>query len=169
MKADKVIGLILIAFSIFMYVKADRLPPALFGTLGAGFVPKILFIILAGCGAVLTIQCLIRERKIKAAGVELGEDEGEPVASPFKVKEFLKYYQYVILGFIAFLAYVILMYYLGYPIATLIFMPVLMWVLGPRNKKAALITVLTTLGVTFIIYYSFLKLLRVFLPEGSLF
>ena len=161
MKADKVIGLILIAFSIFMYVQADRLPPALFGTLGAGFVPKILFIILAGCGAVLTIQCLIRERKIKAAGVvELREDEGEPVD---------RYYQYVILGFIAFLAYVILMYYLGYPIATLIFMPVLMWVLGPRNKKAALITVLTTLGVTFIIYYSFLKLLRVFLPEGSLF
>ena len=44
-----------------------------------------------------------------------------------------------------------------------------MWILGPRNKRAALITVLTTLGVTFIIYYSFLKLLRVFLPEGSLF
>lgn len=96
MKADKVIGLILIAFSIFMYVQADRLPPALFGTLGAGFVPKILFIILAGCGAVLTIQCLIRERKIKAAGVELPEDEGEPADSQFKVKEFLKYYQYVI-------------------------------------------------------------------------
>ena len=61
------------------------------------------------------------------------------------------------------------MYYLGYPIATLIFMPVFMWILGPRTKKAALVTVLTTLGVTFIIYYSFLKLLSVFLPEGSLF
>ena len=43
MKADKVIGLILIAFSIFMYIQADRLPPALFGTLGAGFVPKNSF------------------------------------------------------------------------------------------------------------------------------
>ena len=169
MKADKIIGIILIAFSIFMYVQADRLPPALFGTLGAGFVPKILFIILAGCGAILTIQCLIRERKIKAAGVELGGNQGKPVDSRFKAKAFLSYYQYVIFGFIAFLAYVILMYYLGYPIATLVFMPVFMWVLGPRNKKAALITVLTTLGVTFIIYYSFLKLLRVFLPEGSLF
>ncbi|MGD2016065.1 MAG: tripartite tricarboxylate transporter TctB family protein [Desulfobacterales bacterium] len=169
MKADKVIGLILIAFSIFMYVQADRLPPALFGALGADFVPKILFIILACCGAVLTIQCFIRERRIKAAAVELREDEDEPVDSSFTVKEFFNYYRYVILGFVAFLAYVIIMYYLGYPIATLIFMPVFMWVLGPRNKKAALITVLTTLGVTFIIYYSLLKLLRVFLPEGSLF
>jgi hypothetical protein len=85
------------------------------------------------------------------------------------VKAFFKYYQYVIFGFLAFLAYVVLMYYLGYPIATLIFMPVFMWILGPRNKKAALVTALTTLGVTFVIYYSFLKLLRVFLPEGSLF
>ena len=67
MKADKVIGLILIAFSIFMYIQADRLPPALFGTLGAGFVPKILFCILAGCGAVLTIQGLIRDRKARAS------------------------------------------------------------------------------------------------------
>ncbi len=169
MKADKVIGIILIAFSIFMYVQADRLPPALFGALGADFVPKVLFIILAGCGAVLTIQCIIRARKIKPAGNELPEDEDEPIDSTFKVKAFFSYYQYVILGFLAFLGYVILMYYLGYPIATLIFMPVFMWVLGPRDKKAALITVLTTLGVTFIIYYSFLKLLRVFLPEGSLF
>jgi hypothetical protein len=61
------------------------------------------------------------------------------------------------------------MYYLGYPIATLIFLPVIMWVLGPRNKKSVVVIILTTLGVTFIIYYSFLKLLNVFLPEGSLF
>ena len=169
MKADKVIGLILVAFSIFMYIQADRLPPALFGTLGAGFVPKILFIILAGCGAILTIQCLIRERKARASETELPSEETGPEGPRFKISEFLKYYQYVIFGFFAFLAYVVLMYYLGYPIATLIFMPVFMWVLGPRDKKAALVTALTTLGVTFVIYYSFLKLLRVFLPEGSLF
>ena len=156
MKEDKVIGLILIAFSIFMYIQADRLPPALFGTLGAGFVPKILFAILAGCGAVLTIQSLIRDRKVRASEAELQSDHVELEEARFMVMAFLKYYQ-------------ILMYYLGYPVATMIFMPVFMWVLGPRNKKAALITTLTTLGVTFVIYYSFLKLLKVFLPEGSLF
>ncbi len=169
MKEDKIIGLILIAFSIFMYVQADRLPPALFGTLGAGFVPKILFTILAGCGAVLTIQSLIRERKARAAGIDLQPDKAGCEESRFKVKAFFKYYQYVIFGFIAFLTYVVLMYYLGYPISTLIFMPVLMWVLGPRNRKAVLVITLTTLSVTFVIYYSFLKLLRIFLPEGSLF
>ena len=73
------------------------------------------------------------------------------------MQAFLKSYQFVIFGFVAFFVYVVLMYYLGYPIATLIFMPVFMWILGPRDKKAALVTTLTTLGVTFIIYYSFLN------------
>ena len=169
MKEDKVIGLILIAFSAFMYVQADRLPPALFGSLGADFVPKILFIILAICGAALIVQSLIRERKAKvsAADSKLENGGGEGLLST--TRALLRYYQYVIFGFLAFLAYVILMYYLGYPIATLIFLPVIMWVLGPRNKKSVLVIILTTLGVTFIIYYSFLKFLKVFLPEGSLF
>jgi len=169
MKEDKVIGLILIAFSIFMYIQADRLPPALFGTLGAGFVPKILFCILAGCGAVLTIQGLIRDRKARASEAVVPPDTAGPDKPRASVQAFLKSYQFVIFGFVAFFVYVVLMYYLGYPIATLIFMPVFMWILGPRDKKAALVTALTTLGVTFIIYYSFLKLLSVFLPEGSLF
>ena len=169
MKSDKVVGIILIAFSIFMYIQADQLPPAMFGTLGAGFVPKILFSILAVCGAVLTIQSLIRERKANASRADLQSEDAGPAEPGIKVREFIKYYQYVFFGFLAFLAYVVLMYYLGYPISTLVFMPVFMWVLGPRNKKAALVTVLTTLGVTFVIYYSFLKLLKVFLPEGSVF
>ena len=169
MKEDKVIGLILIAFSVFMYVQAERLPPALFGALGADFVPKILFVILAICGASLIIQSLIRERKAKASGADSTPESGSGEGVLTRTKALLEYYQYVIFGFLAFLAYVILMYYLGYPIATLIFLPVIMWVLGPRNKKSVVIIILTTLGVTFIIYYSFLKFLKVFLPEGSLF
>ena len=170
MKEDKVIGLILIAFSVFMYVQADRLPPALFGALGADLVPKMLFIALAICGAVLIAQSLIRERKAKVSGVGFAASRTRTGAGLLlKTKALLGYYQYVIFGFLAFLAYVILMYYLGYPIATLIFLPVIMWVLGPRNKKSVVVIILTTLGVTFIIYYSFLKLLNVFLPEGSLF
>jgi len=169
MKEDKVIGLILIAFSVFMYVQADRLPPAMFGALGADLVPKILFAVLAVCGAALIVQSLSREKKAKASGVDSQPENagGEGVID--KTKALLKYYQYVIFGFLAFLAYVILMYYLGYPIATLIFLPVIMWILGPRSKKSVVVIILTTLGVTFIIYYSFLKLLNVFLPEGSLF
>ncbi len=169
MKEDKVIGLILIFFSVFMYVQADRLPPALFGALGADLVPKILFITLAICGAVLTAQSLIRERKAKVSGVDSQLENAGRRGLRLKTKELLGYYRYVIFGFLTFLAYVILMYYLGYPIATLIFLPVIMWVLGPRNKKSVLVITLTTLGVTFIIYYSFLKFLKVFLPEGSLF
>ena len=168
MKADKVIGLVLVAFSGFMYYQADQLPPAMFGARGADLFPKILFTLLAACGAGLTIQAVLRERKAQAAGVGTGEQPGPGRAWP-AFNEALKYYQSVIFAFLAFLAYVLLMYYLGYLISSLVFMPVLMWALGPRNKKAAVVTAATTLGVTLAIYYSFVKLLNVFLPAGSLF
>ena len=84
-----------------------------------------LALVLAGCGAVLTIQSLIRERKARALGIDLPPAKAGREESRFPVRAFLTYYQYVIFGFIAFLAYVVLMYYLGYPISTLIFMPVI--------------------------------------------
>ena len=61
------------------------------------------------------------------------------------------------------------MSYFGYTISTLIFMPILMWILSPRNQRAMVITLTVSLGMTFIIYFTFLKFLKVFLPEGSLF
>lgn len=169
MKEDKVIGGVLIAFSAFMYLQADKLPPAMFGAHGADLFPKILFAILGICGALLTIGAVLRERMAKASSARPEEARVGAGKIWVEVKETLSYYKYVIFAFLAFLAYVVIMYYFGYPIATLIFMPVLMWVLGPRNKKAALVVVATTLGVTFVIHYSFLKLLKVFLPAGRLF
>lgn len=169
MKEDKVIGGLLIAFSAFMYLQASKLPPAIFGAYGAGLFPKILFASLGICGALLTIGAVLRERKAKASSVH-PEEAGVGVGRIWvEVKKTLSYHNYVIFSFLAFFVYVAIMHYLGYPIATLIFMPVLMWVLGPRNKKAAVVIVATTLGVTFVIHYSFLKLLKVFLPAGSLF
>jgi hypothetical protein len=164
-----VIGGILIAFSIFMYIQADKLPPAMFGARGADLFPKILFTLMATCGVVLTVEAVIKDRKAKAASAHSAptRTSGEQIWG--RVKETLSYHGYVIFAFLAFFAYVVMMHYLGYPISTLVFMPVLMWVLGPRTKKAALAIAATTLGVTFVIHYSFLKLLRVFLPSGSLF
>ena len=63
MKADKIIGGMLIAFSAIMYYAADKLPEGTFGTLGAGFFPKILFILLAVSGISLTAGAFIQEKK----------------------------------------------------------------------------------------------------------
>jgi len=164
MKADKVIGGILVVFSAIMYYEADKFPEGTFGTLGAGLFPKMLFILMAIAGVVLIVNTFIQEKKSKP-GTEnkAGEDVSE------SVRDIILNHKNVLLAFAIFFGYVILMYYFGYRIATFIFMPVLMWVLGPRNKKSMIVIAATTVIVTFAIHYSFLNFLKIFLPTGKLF
>jgi len=154
MKEDKVIGIILTIFSALMYYKTLEFPPAMFGTLGAGFFPQILFTLLALAGAALTISGFLRDRKRRdtektdkrtSTGIQLGN----------RLKQSLHYYSHVIISFFLFFCYM--------------FMPILMWILGPRNRRAIPVTIIVSFGTTFIIYLAFLKFLHVFLPEGSLF
>ena len=165
MKQDKVIGIILIVFSALMYYQTTILPPPLFGDVGAAFVPKIWFTILGICGVSLTVAGFIRDRKNRAPGTD------EVALDHFgaRMKEFFIHYRFVFAGFIIFFLYILLMKYVGYLYSTLLFMPVLMWVLGPKTGKSVVIIALTSVGVTGIIYFGFVKVLKVFLPSGSLF
>ena len=165
MKQDKVIGIILIVFAAIMYHQTTLLPPALFGDVGAAFVPKIWFTILGICGVSLTVTGFVRDRKQKASGA----DQVSVDHTREGIKEFFIYYRFVFSGFIIFFFYILLMKYIGYLYSTLLFMPVLMWVLGPKTGKSAGIIALSSIGVTGIIYFGFVKVLRVFLPSGSLF
>ncbi len=168
MKEDKVIGIILVVFSGLMYYQTLEFPPAMFGTLGAGFFPQILFALLGLAGAALAISGFIRDRK-RDGGKE--PERGKPRETQFwnTITESLRYHFHVIISFLCFFSYVVLMSYFGYTIATLIFMPILMWILGPRNRRAIPITIIVSLGMTFVIYFGFVEFLKVFLPEGSLF
>lgn len=168
MREDKVIGIILVIFSAFMYYKTLEFPPAMFGTLGAGFFPQVLFTLLGLAGAALTITGFLRDRK-RRRGEKAEEGKTLEVRFWTAFKESFHYHSHVIISFSCFFWYIILMSYLGYTIATLVFMPILMWILGPRNRRAIPITIGVSLGMTFVIYFAFLKFLKVFLPEGSLF
>ncbi|NIS59500.1 MAG: hypothetical protein GTO13_01995 [Proteobacteria bacterium] len=168
MKEDKVIGIILVVFSGFMYYKTLEFPPAMFGALGAGVFPQILFTLLGLAGAGLTITGFIRDReKGEDATAEKREARISPILNKFK--ESLHYHSHVIISFTLFFCYIVLMSYFGYTIATLIFMPILMWILGPRKRRAIPITIIVSLGMTFVMYFAFVRFLKVFLPEGSLF
>ena len=167
MKQDKVIGLLLIAFAAVMYYQTTQLPPALFGDVGAAYVPKIWFSILGICGVSLMVSGFGRDRKNRASNSD--EDEVAVDRLGVRMKEFLIHYRFVFAGFIIFFLYILLMKYIGYLYSTLLFMPVLMWVLGPKTGKSAAIIALTSVGVTGIIYFGFVKVLKVFLPSGSLF
>ena len=168
MKEDKAIGIILVVFSGVMYYQTLEFPPAMFGTLGAGFFPQILFALLGLAGAALTISGFIRDRK-RDDGERPEKRKPRETQLWTTITESLHYHSHVIISFFCFFSYIVLMSYFGYIIATLIFMPILMWTLGPRNRRAIPITIIVSLGMTFVMYFAFIKFLKVFLPEGSLF
>jgi hypothetical protein len=167
-KEDKVIGIILVVFSGLMFYQTLEFPPAMFGALGAGVFPQILFTFLGLAGAGLAISGFLRDRKRE--GREKPEKRKRRETQFWNtIKESLQYHSHVIISFFCFFCYVLLMSYFGYTISTLLFMPILMWILGPRNRRAIPITIMVSLGMTFVIYFGFVEFLKVFLPEGSLF
>lgn len=167
MKEDKTIGIILVIFSVFMYSQTLEFPEAVFGTKGAGFFPKILFSLLALAGAALTISGFIRDWKRRRRQPE--EGKASEIRAWDKFRQSLNSHSQVILSFFMVFAYILIMDYFGYMVATLAFMLTLMWYLGPKSRKEIPMVLVISCGMTFIIYFSFLKLLQIFLPEGSLF
>jgi len=167
MKEDRWIGLILIGFSLFMYLQTLEFPAAMFGTLGAGFFPRLLFVLLGLVGALLSIGGWIRDRREKQG--ERINGRGAKGPSGNRIARVWRDHSQVILSFVMVFVYIAGMHYLGYLMATLFFMLALMWFLGPRRRKEIPMILAVSCGMTFIIYFSFLKLLQIFLPEGVLF
>jgi hypothetical protein len=167
MKKDQALGLFLMAFAGFMYYQASQLPPAMFGALGADIFPKLLFILLVVFGAALFIQTTIKARR-EVKTIVSDRERGNASDAAIQ-KSLFANYRYVIIGFASFCLYVVLMYYLGYVFATLIFMPLLMWILGPRTKRAFVTIAIVSLVLTFGMQYGFANVLKVFLPSGAIF
>jgi hypothetical protein len=167
MKEDRWIGLILFGFSFFMYLQTLEFPRAMFGTLGAGFFPRILFVLLGLTGALLSIDNWLRDRRGKRGErMDAGGAKGRPRN---RIAGIWRDHSQVILSLVMVFLYIVGMHYLGYLMATLFFMLTLMWFLGPRRRKDIPMVVGISCGMTFLIYFSFLKLLQIFLPEGVLF
>ncbi|MFH1758591.1 MAG: tripartite tricarboxylate transporter TctB family protein [Pseudomonadota bacterium] len=167
MKEDKFIGVILILCGAFMYTQTLDFPAAVFGTMGAGFFPKILFTLLALSGVALTVGGWIRDRN-KAK--EMAERQKAAGMESWKIfKASLKDHSLVIISFFFVFGYILFMEYFGYLIATLLFMLTLMWFLAPKERKRIPMIIIVSCAMTFIIYFSFQELLQIFLPEGIFF
>ncbi len=163
MKEDRLIGWAIIGFGAFMYYQADLLPPPMFGTLGPAVFPKIVLILLILTGGGLILQQFIRDRRASA------EVKTPPAQRIEKIKKSLRHYEWVILTLLCFFGYVLLMDFAGYLISTLVFILALMWLIGPRTRSSLLVIFITTLIMSFGLYYGFMTFFDVVLPEGQFF
>lgn len=150
-QANIVISVLLIAFTGFYAVLIARLPDRnLPHTLGAAFMPWVL----AGTLLFLSLLLLINSIKDRQIPVDLN--------TSMSLKELTG-----IAGFIILIVfYILLLNYLGFVLASILFMAALIYLSGSRKPlEISFFSVATTI----VVYLLFEKFFEVQLPDGTLF
>ena len=137
---DMVSGIGLIVFGTTGFIGASRLENLVVADLSAAFFPNILFGILIFCGICLLYQSQKRVNKVK-----------------------LPTFNYVRLGaMLAVLSgYVYIMDYVGFILATVLFLFAAMYVFGERRK---LILFSVSIAAAVIVYFLFTEAFMIVLP-----
>lgn len=137
---DRVSGIGLIVFGIAGFIGASGLENLVVADLSAAFFPNILFGILIFCGICLLYQSKKRVNKVK-----------------------LPVFNYVRLGAMLTVlsGYVYIMDYVGFILATVLFLLAAMYVFGERRK---LILFSVSIAAAAIVYFLFTEAFMIVLP-----
>jgi putative tricarboxylic transport membrane protein len=140
-------GLAVLAASLLLFVLTLELKPNALVPIGPGFYPRIVLGITAVLAASLVIFDLLGpQRPSPAHGAN---------------------YALVLAVFVIFGVYVGALPFLGFRLATLVFIAALQSVLAPPKSTRSWITIaVTALVTTAVCYVVFEKYLQVFLPRG---
>lgn len=148
--ADRVVGVLLIALGMLTLYGSRNLPSTAVSTdIGAGAFPMVY----AGILIVLAILLILNAHTTPGTQAEQNED-----SRPSLLR--------VLGGGALTLVYIISIPFTGFPVATPVFMFVLMWLLGFRRILPSLCI---SAGFTAVLYLAFEVGMSVALPVGSLF
>ena len=143
-RADRIWGMVILLFGGVYLVEGIRIPPAAIGDpLGPRTFPTVLGVVLLVCGAIL----LCRPQRRKAAVIER------------------KLFVPVMLLAGLLVAYALSLAWLGYPLATFLFMIIAARMMGERSLAWSLPI---AVGFSVGIYLVFMRLLMIPLPPGLL-
>jgi putative tricarboxylic transport membrane protein len=154
MGRDGYAALALVAASLLLYWATLGLQQHPLVPIGPGFYPRILLGLTAGLSALLGISDVVRRRR-RPAREEVATRRPD--------------YGLVLRAFVVFGAYVFLLPYLGFRIATFAFLVVMQalleWPGGARRWIAVLAVALIATAATYAVFELYLKIL---LPRGRL-
>ena len=155
MTRDGIAGLICLALAIGMLVLTRGLQQSSLVPIGPDFYPRIVLIIMAVLSAMLVVSDVWRQHaRTAAASAE---------AAPEK-----RNYRLVGITFAVFAGYVILLPFVGYRLATFLFMAVLQAVFeAPRSARRWIVVLVSALATAAVTYVVFEHYLSVLLPRGS--
>jgi hypothetical protein len=151
---DGIAGLVCLGLSIFMLVMTRDLPHSALVPIGPDFYPRIVLGVAALLSAILVVADFVMRRSGETAA---------PVAPAAE-----RNYRLVALTFVLFALYVALLPWVGYRIATFLFVVAQQGALErpatPRRWGVVLITAAATTLGTYVVFEHYLQVL---LPRGS--
>ena len=155
MGRDTLTGLVVLAASLVLFWATLGLERHPMVPVGPGFYPRIVLGITAAMGLLLVLLDVLGRRRAAAKPEPAGAGTVRPN------------YALVVAAFAVFTAYVLALPYVGFRIATLVFLIVLQAVLEPPQGARRWVVVLAVaLVATGASYYAFERYLHVLLPRG---
>ncbi len=146
---------VLLVTAVLLYVEATGLPTSRWGVLGAGAFPKLVL----GALAVLALVAIIDSvRKLRAAGWP---------GFGWAVVWWLRARRLVIFLFVLLAVYLWAVPWVGFSIATFVFLLVAQTLLAPRTWFAAGVGLVIAVLFSFGMNWLFAEVFLVFLPRGA--
>lgn len=155
MGRDSGIGFGLLALCGVLYWQAGTISTPPFVPIGPAFYPRIVLVLLAGLAVWLILEDVLAARRRATRAATTSEPR--------------PHYRLVLTCFLVFGGYVVGLSFLGYSLATFLFVLGLGWILGPRQIQALPKLLLSAAGTTVATSLIFERYLHVFLPRGLLF
>jgi putative tricarboxylic transport membrane protein len=158
MKKGPIIGnAVILIFFLFMLLESFKLHEIRrFGELGSGFWPMLILALSSLLSAILLISSLMKRK-------EKGEREPAEDPSPESIADRKRARNIVILSSVATLFYIFAMQWVGFAIATLLFVLTFIVILGERRKW---VLIFSPVLVTVFILVVFSKFIAIPFPRG---
>ena len=154
---DGIAGLVGLAVSLTLLPFAFGLPKLPIVPIGPGFYPALVLVFMAAMSALLLVQDLVAQRQAP------GSIAAEPAPAEPK-----RNYGLVLAAFVAVAIYIALLPYLGFRIATALFVAGFQVVLErPATLRQWGIQLAIAVGTAAVTYLVFERYLSVILPRGS--
>ena len=154
---DGIAGLICLGLSIALLVMTRGLPQSAMVPIGPDFYPRIVLGIMAVLAVMLIVADVLAGWRRRG-----GDSSADAAAVPYQ-----RNYRLVVVTFGVFGAYVLLLPYLGFRIATFLFVAALQVVLEhPQGWRRWAIVVAAALATVVVTYLAFEVYLSVLLPRG---
>jgi CDP-diglyceride synthetase len=156
---DGIAGIICLGLSIAMLVMTRDLPHSSLVPIGPDFYPRIVLIVGALLSAILVAADIVANLRGRTA----------TAAAPSPAPAAKKNYALVVLTFVVFTVYVALLPWLGYRIATFLFVAVEQAAIErPASRWRWIVILITAVATSLVTYVVFEQYLQVLLPRGSL-